>query len=94
MRRLPVPLCEFMNTDDEWHAYWFGFFEACGKPLYKTPPAYVMTEQHYYNLGCARGRRAKMIGDMLCFVGAAFLFLFAILMAGHLSTWLAMELLG
>ena len=88
----PVPLCEFMSTDTEWHAYWFGVFEQCGKPKFTSPPEYVYAEQHYYNMGCAHGRRVRMIGDLVCLVLASFGVLFSILMAGHCATWLAIRL--
>ena len=90
--KLPVPICQFMNTPDEWHAYWFGYFEKCGKPTFTNPPAYVLTEQHYYNMGCAHGRRWRMIGDLIHIVIASFLILAALLMAGHVTTWAAIQL--
>ena len=92
--KLPIPICQFMNTPDEWHAWWFGYYEQLGKPKYKSPPAYVMTEQVYYNMGCRWGRRVRMVEDLACCTFFALLFIAGVYAIGDLVTLWAIRCLG
>ena len=78
---------EFCVTDgqwdwDEWHSLVYGFHGG-GFPL----PDYVITEPHYYVTGRTWGQRVRMIGDLLCFVGAELLLLGGLYLLGQVGTY-------
>ncbi len=76
---------------DEWHSFWFGWFEATSEHSMDELPMFVYLEECYYIMGRSLahtlGRRARMIGDCLCFLITGLLFIGGLYLIGDLVTY-------